>query len=209
VRWELPKTVRRRAADSVCPEPPHPEERACASAAANQVARARVSKDGAAQMPRDGGSFGDERRVLSRLILRSAHAGRLPQIRSRVRASRRMRTAVHPSCFETAARSATSGELGRPHPEERACRRAFANSNGRARASRRMRTAVPPHASRRRLRRLLSMRESQHEGITIARAGHHRAKQGCGFFLFSSCSGLISAARRADQRSAGDAHFRF
>src|SRR6516162_11332566 len=31
VRWELPKTVRRRAADSVRPEPPHPEERACAS----------------------------------------------------------------------------------------------------------------------------------------------------------------------------------
>src|SRR5262249_48726119 len=48
VRWELPKTVRRRAASSVCAEPPHPEERACASAAANQVARARVSKDGAA-----------------------------------------------------------------------------------------------------------------------------------------------------------------
>src|SRR5262245_10586281 len=51
VRWELPKTVRRRAADSVCPEPPHPKERACASAAANQVARVRVSKDGAAIIP--------------------------------------------------------------------------------------------------------------------------------------------------------------
>ena len=46
MRWELPKTVRRRAADSVCPEPPHPEERACGNAAANQVVRARVSKDG-------------------------------------------------------------------------------------------------------------------------------------------------------------------
>src|SRR6516162_1334665 len=45
VRWELPKTVRRRAADSVRPEPPHPEERACASDAANRVARVRVSKD--------------------------------------------------------------------------------------------------------------------------------------------------------------------
>ena len=33
--------------------------------------------------------------------------------------------------------------------------------------------------------------------------------QGCGFFLFSSCSGLLSAVRRADQRSAGGAHFRF
>src|SRR5262249_9645342 len=32
-------------------EPPHPEERACGSAAANQVARARVSKDGAAVHP--------------------------------------------------------------------------------------------------------------------------------------------------------------
>src|SRR5215831_7632816 len=51
VRWELPKTVRRRAASSVCAEPPHPEERACASAAANQVACARVSKDGAAIIP--------------------------------------------------------------------------------------------------------------------------------------------------------------
>ena len=48
VRWELPKTVRRRTASSVCPRPPHPEERACGSAAANQVVRARVSKDGAA-----------------------------------------------------------------------------------------------------------------------------------------------------------------
>src|SRR5499427_10081141 len=72
-------------------------------------------------------------------------------------------------------------ELGCPHPEERACRTGSANSNGRARASRRMRTAVPPHASRRRLRRLLSMRESQHEGITIARAGR-RAKQGLWLF---------------------------
>jgi len=45
---ELPKTVRRRTASSVCPRPPHPEERACGSAAANQVVRARVSKDGAA-----------------------------------------------------------------------------------------------------------------------------------------------------------------
>src|SRR5262249_29065475 len=43
-----PKTVRRRTASSVCPRPPHPEERACGSAAANQVVRARVSKDGAA-----------------------------------------------------------------------------------------------------------------------------------------------------------------
>ena len=33
--------------------------------------------------------------------------------------------------------------------------------------------------------------------------------QGCGFFLFSSCSGLLSAVRRADQRSAGGAYFRF
>src|SRR5262249_36086714 len=72
-------------------------------------------------------------------------------------------------------------ELGCPHPEERACRTGSANSNGRARASRRMRTAVPPHASRRRLRRLLSMRESQHEGITIARVGC-RAKQGLWLF---------------------------
>src|SRR5215472_6573965 len=48
VSWELPRTVRRRAASSVCPKPPHPEERACGSAAANQVVRARVSKDGAA-----------------------------------------------------------------------------------------------------------------------------------------------------------------
>ena len=31
--------------------------------------------------------------------------------------------------------SATSCELGRPHPEERACGRGFANSNGRARVS--------------------------------------------------------------------------
>src|SRR5499427_303262 len=45
---ELPKTVRRPTASSVCPRPPHPEERACGSAAANQVVRARVSKDGAA-----------------------------------------------------------------------------------------------------------------------------------------------------------------
>src|SRR5215469_13510405 len=45
---ELPQTVRRRTASSVCPKPPHPEERACGSAAANQVVRARVSKDGAA-----------------------------------------------------------------------------------------------------------------------------------------------------------------
>jgi len=51
VRWELPKTVRQRTASSGCPEPPHPEERACGSAAANQVARARVSKDGAAVTP--------------------------------------------------------------------------------------------------------------------------------------------------------------
>jgi len=51
VRWELPKTVRQRTASSVCPETPHPEERACGSAAANQVARARVSKDGAAVTP--------------------------------------------------------------------------------------------------------------------------------------------------------------
>src|SRR5215813_9364104 len=51
VRWELPKTVRQRTASSGCPEPPHPEERACGSAAANQVARARVSKDGAAVHP--------------------------------------------------------------------------------------------------------------------------------------------------------------
>src|SRR5262249_37594354 len=48
VRWELPKTARRRTASSVCPKPPHPEERACGSAAATQVVRARVSKDGAA-----------------------------------------------------------------------------------------------------------------------------------------------------------------
>src|SRR5262249_15696220 len=33
--------------------------------------------------------------------------------------------------------------------------------------------------------------------------------QSCGFFLFSSCSVLLSTARRADQRSAGGAHFRF
>src|SRR5262249_51798964 len=32
--------------------------------------------------------------------------------------------------------SATSRELGRPHPEERACRKGCANSNGRARVSR-------------------------------------------------------------------------
>ena len=51
MRWELPKTVRQRTASSGCPEPPHPEERACGSAAANQVARARVSKDGAAVTP--------------------------------------------------------------------------------------------------------------------------------------------------------------
>jgi len=31
--------------------------------------------------------------------------------------------------------SATSRQLGRPHPEERACRKVCANSNGRARVS--------------------------------------------------------------------------
>src|SRR5262249_42060446 len=31
--------------------------------------------------------------------------------------------------------------------------------------------------------------------------------KGCSFFLFSSCSGLLSAARRADQRSAGGRAF--
>src|SRR5262249_19920251 len=51
VRWELPKTVRQRTASSGCPEPPHPEERACGRRAANQVVRARVSKDGAAVTP--------------------------------------------------------------------------------------------------------------------------------------------------------------
>src|SRR5262249_43217885 len=60
------------------------------------------------------------------------------------------------------------------------------------RASRRMRTAVPPHASGRRLRRLLSMR-----GITIARAGR-RAKPELWLSLFSSCSGLLSTARRGE-----------
>jgi hypothetical protein len=57
------RLVRRRAEGS---KPPHPEERACGKAAANQVARARVSKDedgGTPLMLRDGGSFGDERRA--------------------------------------------------------------------------------------------------------------------------------------------------
>jgi hypothetical protein len=40
-----------------------------------------------------------------------------------------------PSCFETAARSATSGEFGRPHPEERACWKMPRSSDGRARVS--------------------------------------------------------------------------
>src|SRR6266508_2523520 len=54
VRWELPRTVRWRAANSAV------------------------------------------------LILRSAHAGGVSQIRTGVRASRRMRTATaQPSCFET------------------------------------------------------------------------------------------------------------
>src|SRR5262249_51141191 len=45
VRWELPKTVRQRTASSACPEPPHPEERACRKGCANSRGRARVSKD--------------------------------------------------------------------------------------------------------------------------------------------------------------------
>src|SRR5262245_5729117 len=45
--------------------------------------------------------------VLLVLILRSAHAEDVPQTRTRVRASRRMRTARGtPSCFETPRRSA-------------------------------------------------------------------------------------------------------
>jgi hypothetical protein len=61
----------------------------------------------------------------------------------------------------------------------------------------------------------------RHEGGERGERGKHREtrsrsrergvvqSQGCGFSLFSSCSGLLSAARRADQRSAGGAHFCF
>src|SRR5262249_39800966 len=79
---------------------PHPEERACGSAAASLVARSRVSKDGAA---------------------------------------------VHPSCFETAA-------------------------------------SPPP----------------QHEGRSRSREWDVVQSKGCGFFLFSSCSGLLSTAGHHD-----------
>src|SRR6516225_6355346 len=70
----------------------------------------------------------------------------------------------------------TFGKLGtrvrasrRPHPEERACRRRSANL---ARACARLEGLIlmSPHASRRRLRRLLSMRASVVGGILAKRS---------------------------------------
>ena len=108
----------------------------------------------------------------SRLILRSARAVEGPQIRTRVRASRRMGRRYTPSCFETAAS---------PPPQHEGHHGPRHETNSAVRSETR---------SRSRERKVVQ-------------------SQGCGFFLFSSCSGLLSAVRRADQRSAGGAHFRF
>src|SRR5215471_15071607 len=51
-----------------------------------------------------------------------------------------------------------------------------------------------PHASRRRLRRLLSMRGSRSRERDVGQS------KGCGFSLFSSCSVLLSTAKSGDPR---------
>src|SRR5262245_1595896 len=102
-----------------------------------------------------------------------------------------------------------------PHPEERACRTMPRSSDGRARVSK------DGAAETLMLRDAARGAALKHEGGESAGRGEYgetrsRSRerdvvpsQSCGFFLFSSCSGLLSAARRADQRSAGGAHFRF
>src|SRR5262249_1392738 len=111
--------------------------------------------------------------------------------------------------------SATSRKLGRPHPEERARRRAAANQVARARVSKdgaaetlMLRDAALP-APPQHARGASAGRGEYGETRSRSRERDVVQSQSCGFFLFSSCSGLLSAARRADQRSAGGAHFRF
>jgi hypothetical protein len=59
--------------------------------------------------------------------------------------------------------------------------------------------------------RLLGMRDSAARSETRSRSREWEVvqSQGCGFSLFWSCSDLLSAAKRVDQRSAGGAYFRF
>jgi hypothetical protein len=56
--------------------------------------------------------------------------------------------------------------------------------------------------------------ESVQDEVSVAMRSRSREwevvqSQGCGFSVFWSCSGLLSAAKRVDQRSAGGAYFRF
>jgi len=112
---------------------PHPEERACGSAAANQVACARVSKDeDVALMFRDG-EEPRGRHALSRLILRSARGQEVPQS-SNGRARVSKDGAATPLMLRDGARARASSAWGR---RARRTGRAWRNAFTIARAGRR------------------------------------------------------------------------
>src|SRR6516162_20170 len=156
-------------------EPPHPEERACGGGAANPHARAPVSKDGAAIHP---------------LMLRDAALRAAPQHEGTSELQFGMRSAV---LVLRSARAVEAPQIGAG-----------------VRASRRMRTplmprARGPHASRRRLRRLLSMREESAEnGATMAKRIHDRASgASCKARVVAfSCFRPVPACYRGPSRAA-------
>ena len=149
---------------------PHPEERACRRAGANQVARARVSKDGDGPScfeTADGSATSRELGMPAPPHPEERACRKIPRSSNgRARVSKDG-AAVHPSCFETPRHSASKTRV---------------------------------NALKARLLSMREERAPRSETRSRSREEEVLQSKGCSFFLFSSCSGQSRPKKRRRAR---------